>query len=850
MAGTDLALDAFVAGLPFPPDEFQHAAFAALVAGESVVVAAPTGAGKTLVAEAAIHLAIARGERAFYTTPLKALSNQKFGDFRQVYGDDGVGLLTGDNSVNGDAPVVVMTTEVLRNMIYADSEALDGLGVVVLDEVHYLQDRFRGMVWEEVIIHLPREVRIVALSATVSNAGEFTDWVVARRGPTRLVEETHRPVPLESLYLLKDRSREDPLVLLPVFSGTGGRRRPNPAVERMFRQARRRQGRFRTPRRWEVAALLDERGLLPAIYFIFSRAGCEAAADQVASGTRLTDATEAAAIRDVVAARTAHLPPVDLAVLGYDRWEERLARGIAAHHAGMVPAFKEAVEELFQRGLVKLVFATETLSLGINMPARTVVLENLSKFTGESHELLRPGDYTQLTGRAGRRGIDVAGTAVVLYSRFVPFDRVAGIAAAGSHPLQSAFRPNYNMAANLIANYARDEAERLVDASFGQFRRQRREETFASRIAELAEELTEARRQAECERGDIWDFLAGGHDPAPSHRAVMRSFAQELSAGDVLEPSPGGRPREVMLARGFGSNPRMLLLSTTGSLRRVDPKALPETTVRLGSIDLPPSFAPREKGYQQEVAARLRAFRPEAEPEPARRDDEPPGHPVAGCPRLDEHRTWARRAGRLERELTRVRSRSGSEDRGMLAEFRRVVALLEEWGYADGWKLSEAGEQLRRVYNERDLLVAEAVRTGLLSGLDPPGLAAVVSTFVFDPRRDVVPGRWPNAELRARWDRVEELATKLAAAESRRRLPETPPPEPGFAEAAYYWAAGVDLEDLLDEDDLAAGDFVRTCRQLLDLLIQLRDGFPTLAETAAAAAREIDRGVVAAGGRA
>ena len=432
-----------LSGRGVEPDPFQRDAIAAVADGESVVVTAPTGAGKTLVAEAAIHLAVAAGKRAFYTTPLKALSNQKYGDFRAVYGDAATGLLTGDNSINGAAPVVIMTTEVLRNMIYTDPGPIADLGTVILDEVHYLQDPARGPVWEEVIIHLPPHVPVVCLSATVSNAPEFASWVRERRGPTRLVIEEHRPVPLESQYLVRDRYAGDELQAYPVFDRRGAR--PNPALAQRLRRARGRKPRVVPPRRVEAAEFLRDAGLLPAIYFIFSRAGCDAAADAIRSaGIRFTSGAEAEVIREVAADRTASLDPDDLAILGYPGWLADLEAGVAAHHAGLVPAFKEVVETLFARGLIRLVFATETLSLGINMPARTVVLEGLSRFTGERHELLRPGDYTQLTGRAGRRGIDAAGTAFVLHSRHVPLDRVAAIAAAGAHPLRSSFQITYN----------------------------------------------------------------------------------------------------------------------------------------------------------------------------------------------------------------------------------------------------------------------------------------------------------------------------------------------------------------------------------------------------------------------
>ncbi len=353
-----------------------------------------------------------------------------------------MGLLTGDNSINGEAPIVVMTTEVLRNMLYAGSPTLTGLAYVVLDEVHYLADRFRGAVWEEVIIHLPESVRLVALSATVSNAEEFGDWLAQVRGGTTVIVDDHRPVPLWQHMMVGSRLYD---LFTSASSGNGSGptasgsrpvvnpeltrvaqrdtwaprkapgRRPPPRTGRPDRGGRR-PARFQVASRPQVISRLDAAGLLPAITFIFSRAGCDAAVLQcLAAGLRLTTTEEADEITALVAERTADIPADDLDVLGYRDWLAGLQRGIAAHHAGMLPTFKEVVEELFAAGLVRAVFATETLALGINMPARTVVIERLDKWNGETHADLTPGEYTQLTGRAGRRGIDVEGHAVVLW---------------------------------------------------------------------------------------------------------------------------------------------------------------------------------------------------------------------------------------------------------------------------------------------------------------------------------------------------------------------------------------------------------------------------------------------------
>lgn len=462
-------LSAHLAQLPYRPDPFQVEAALALDSGKSTLVAAPTGSGKTLVAECAIVLALSERAKVFYTTPIKALSNQKFRDLRATYGDRQVGLLTGDNSINPQAPIVVMTTEVLRNMLYESSKRLDGLRFVILDEVHYLQDPYRGATWEEVIIHLPPKVKLVCLSATVGNVDEFGSWLNERRGETAVILETARPVPLHPLFAVEDR-RSDELRIMPLYSGEATGTRPDSATTRYMARGGHRPGRvFAQPGRADLVSEIAERGELPAIFFIFSRAGCSRAVDScVRAGLRLTSAEERQQIRATVESRMAGFDDDDLDALGYTEWLAGLEAGISAHHAGMVPAFKETVEELFNKALVKVVFATETLALGVNMPARSVVIESLSKFNGQYHALLTPSEYTQLAGRAGRRGIDDVGYCVTVFSKWVPFERIAEIASSISYSLHSSFRPTYNMAINLVTRYDQKGAHGILEASFAQ----------------------------------------------------------------------------------------------------------------------------------------------------------------------------------------------------------------------------------------------------------------------------------------------------------------------------------------------------------------------------------------------
>jgi ATP-dependent RNA helicase HelY len=877
--------DDFTATYGFKLDDFQLLALDALDAGRSVLVAAPTGSGKTLVAEYAVAKALVEGAKAFYTTPLKALSNQKFGDLGRRHGPDRVGLLTGDNAVNGDAPVVVMTTEVLRNMIYAGSPTLEGLRYVVLDEVHYLQNAYRGPVWEEVIIHAPPEVTLVCLSATVSNAEELTDWIQTVRGATTAVIEERRPVELRNLYLVGDRDSER-LHLLPTLVDG----RPNPEAVRLDSRSARRppardrdrgrpRARLHTPRRSDVVERLGEERMLPCIYFIFSRNACDDAVHQcIDAGLRLTTADERAAIRTVAEGKVESLSDADLAALGYGRWLAGLEAGIAAHHAGLVPPFKEAVEACFAAGLVKVVFATETLALGINMPARSVVIEKLSKFTGERHEFLTPGEYTQLTGRAGRRGIDEVGYAVVLWSPFVPFEQVASLASNRTYTLTSSFRPTYNMAVNLVRRYPADAAHHLLNLSFAQYRADREVVKLEAQLEKTRGLLEAARAAAACDHGDVAEYrrllrradeVSGRRSARGEGRADVVAAIERLRPGDIVMV-PGGKSAGatvvVSTAHRRGGNPRISVLTADRRHLSLSERDFPFPPRPAGTVELPMPYAPRNPGFQRAVAQALgRArLRPgsgggsgrgggrgsSAEAAGGREMAAAQRHPVASCPDARAHVRSAERAERLESDLRRLERRIRGRTESLARQLDRVLRVLEAWGHVDGWSLTPAGELLARLYHECDLLVAEALRTGVFDDLDPVSVAALASAFTYESRSPgTAPDPWfPSPRLRRRWGDLCRLAEELNQAEEDAGLPITRSPDPGFFAAAYGWAAGDELAEVITEEELSGGDFVRNVKQLVDLLRQLGTVAPepATAKVAREAADRLFRGVVAA----
>ncbi len=793
-------LEDFRAGLDYGLDPFQLAACRVVEEDRSVLVAAPTGAGKTVVAEFAVHLALRESRaKVFYTTPMKALSNQKFGELSREHGPEQVGLLTGDSNINSGARIVVMTTEVLRNMLYADSPLLRDLAYVVLDEVHFLGDRFRGAVWEEVIIHLPPEVRMVSLSATVSNAEEFGDWLQTVRGDTDVIVSEERPVPLEQHVLVRSK-------LLDLFdsSGTAATDRVNPELARFAAAGGRAADTFRGAhpgrhhrkgsggtgsegtRSWtsargdrmdraEVIRLLDSRTLLPAIFFVFSRVGCDAAVTQVVrSGVRLTEAWERDEIRAVAEQRCRTLPDEDLGVLGYWEWLEGLTHGVAAHHAGLLPAFKEVIEELFQRKLLKVVFATETLALGINMPARTVVLEKLEKFNGESRVPITPGEYTQLTGRAGRRGIDVEGHSVIQWTGGLDPQAVASLASRRTYPLNSSFRPTYNMAVNLIGQFGRVRTREILESSFAQFQADRAVVDLARKVRSQRESLDGYAQAMRCHLGDFAEYSG---------------LRRELSD---LERSA---------ARADGS------------------------------------AAQRERRHREAATLRRRMRQ----------------HPCHSCNDREAHSRWAERWWRLRRETDRLSRQIDGRTGAVAKVFDRVTEVLIELGYLTGsgseLGVTETGRVLRRIYGERDLLVAECLRTGVWDGLDAPALAAIAVCLVFEPRRESHEGATavlPRGPFRAAFESTEEVWGRLGLIEEERDLPESEAPAAGLALAAYRWAGGARLDGVLRDADLAAGDFVRWMKQAIDLLDQISvvaDG--PVGRTARKALDALRRGIVA-----
>lgn len=917
----------FASRLGFPLDDFQIEGCQAVEEGHGVLVCAPTGAGKTIVGEFAVSLALSQGTKCFYTTPIKALSNQKFHDLQKIHGEDAVGLLTGDVSINGSAEVVVMTTEVLRNMIYAESPNLDRLTHVVMDEIHFLADQSRGAVWEEVILNLDESVQIIGLSATVSNYEEFGNWLSTVRGDTKVVVTEKRPVPLDQ-YMLAGRK------VFPLFESTDGKvnRELEQYIHRLESgQAQARNGeynkaagfrsrskrgevrerlntrsgkprendRFRPLGRPEVLQILRNQKMLPAITFIFSRAGCDGALYQcMRSQLTLTTQEEAKVIADIVDKGVEGIPEEDLAVLDFKRWKQALMRGFAAHHAGMLPAFRHVVEELFVRGLVRAVFATETLAMGINMPARSVVLEKLVKFNGEAHVDLTPGQYTQLTGRAGRRGIDVLGNAVVQWAPAMDPRAVAGLASTRTYPLISTFAPGYNMSVNLLKTIGYEPAHRLLEKSFAQYQADgsvvdevRELERAEVKVAQLRRELNDAIAASNppaLSDDPIAEFLeymqirrelkeaerkAKRHNLEERFTEVTRVLAK-LQNGQVIAMPGRKHPllAVVVSAANNARDPKPWVIMETGWSGHIDVESFAVPPIVVGQMRLSKDVTHHRKRHTRYVTDQ---FRRNHYPRPknmrmharTRGNEEINGlrdrlrrHPVHGWPDLEQLARIGERLTRRQRDLTRLENQVSAATDTLGRTFDRILNLLEEMTYVEFDEnrqpvITDEGERLALIHSEADLLIAQCLRRGIWNELDPAELAGVVSMCIFENRKET------QGEVEAATENMAtamnatySIWTELEADERRHRLPITRMPEAGFSLAIHQWAAGAPLDYCMQAAaasgaELTPGDFVRWCRQVIDTLEQVKKtGYTD--EIKANARRAVDavrRGVVAIG---
>lgn len=870
---------------PFELDEFQKQAIAALNEGRSVVVCAPTGSGKTLIGEYAIHRALGQGRRVFYTTPLKALSNQKLRDFRNQFGADKVGLLTGDISINRDAPILVMTTEIFRNMLYGTpigevGTSLIGVESVVLDECHYMNDRQRGTVWEESVIYSPHEIQLIALSATVANSDQLTDWIQRVHGPTELIYSDFRPVPLQFHFcnpkglfpLLDDSKKQMHPTLKLKTQRKGGGARQNPRQE--------------SPSLVSVLSHLRKRDMLPAIYFIFSRKGCDQAVNSL-EGVSLVNEAEAAILeqrveeflsRNPEAKRVGHVEP--------------LKQGIAAHHAGVLPAWKGLIEELFQEGLIKVVFATETLAAGINMPARTTVISSLSKRTDRGHRLLTASEFLQMAGRAGRRGMDSLGYVVTVQTPFEGAKEAAYLATSGADPLVSQFTPSYGMVLNLLQTHTLEEAKNLIERSFGQYLAMLYLKPQQQSISDLQKELE--KQLAQLQGVDL--------SLVPGYEKLQERLKEERRLLKILEhQAQDGRTRDLAIALTFavagtivqlkGENvrvstplPGVLVTKVPGSgqfpyliclgqdnrwhvVTVNDVVELHGEYPRLAAVDNltpPPELVPKPgqvRSGNEETALVVRQI-PAV---PVARDDAPEvvtqeervkemqamveAHPVH---RWGDRATVLKRQRRITQLETEIHTRQAQleqQSQRHWEEFLHLIEILQRFGCLE-WvgeqlKPTALGQTIAAIRGDNELWLGLALTSGELDDLAPHHLAAACAALVTEVSR---PDSWTrytiSGEVEEALGGVRGIRRQLF--QLQRRYGVTLPVwlEYDLIALVEQWALGVEWVELCSNTSLDEGDVVRVLRRTLDFLSQVPHTphiSPVLSQNTVRAIQLIDR---------
>jgi ATP-dependent RNA helicase HelY len=775
---TSTRLDAFRRTVPFELDPFQVEAIRKLGTHNGVLVSAPTSSGKTVVADYAIFEALEDGVKAIYTTPLKALSNQKFRDLKKRYGEGYVGLVTGEHTINDTAPVVVMTTEILRNLIYDDPDRLREVRYVILDEVHYIDDYPRGAVWEEVMIQAPPQIHFVGLSATISNYQQVADWMESHRGKMGVVSVTKRPTELRLWLAMENR-------LHPLFDERGKivRATWNRAQDEVAADHRLERG-TRVGRRFEargrrldsnnltrVIESLDHQQMLPAIYFIFSRRGCEEAMQRCAMhGLDLTSADEKARIAEFVAGKMAEVTEKDEATLYRSLLNhEMLAQGISVHHAGLLPFLKELVEELFQVGLVKVVFATETLSLGIHMPARSVVISAFTKFDGHGFPSLTSGQLTQLLGRAGRRGIDKVGHGVILKDPEVDIGVIYEAAMGEDMVVESKFAPNYNMALNLLRDRDLAEAELLMERCFGQFQRRQAAEQRRLELANLEERLVDLEKMA-----------------------VTPSRKEKCSLEDVQQY--------------FADEARLRTLRNRVRRARRDHHRRGDSGLTRDQLE----------AARQEIAEIEKRHQ---------------GSPVRRCPNLRQHRTWQAELWALRDEIRRGWEEIDAAMHDYTEHLHSIIRVLEEAGFLYAMKPSDKGLLASRIYGENGLILSEALYQGWLDHLDPAELCAVLVILAAEDRGRPGRGngragpyartRFPTSEIGELFHGLKSLHSRFSELEEAYGEHTLRPLSRDYVDFAYRWARGDPLDQIPLPQMVEFGDAIKAIRSLYSTLRQL-----------------------------
>lgn len=842
---------------PFQLDDFQLDAIDALNQGKSVVVCAPTGSGKTLVGEYAIHRALNHGKRVFYTTPLKALSNQKLRDFREQFGVQRVGLLTGDVSINRDAPIVVMTTEIFRNMLYGTrigetGTSLQEVEAVVLDECHYMNDRQRGTVWEESIIYCPPEIQLLALSATVDNSDQLTDWLQKVHGPTKLIYSTYRPVPLQFHYCTSKG-------LFPLLDESQKKIHPRLKKHRLPPRGRgRRSGRDPVSRR-HILSQLQQQDMLPAIYFIFSRRGCDKAVEEAAQMS-LVNEDEAQQLKLKIDAFLSWNP--DAARAGQ---VEPLYRGIAAHHAGILPLWKGLVEELFQAGLIKVVFATETLAAGINMPARTTVISSLSKRTDNGHRLLTASEFLQMAGRAGRRGMDERGHVVTVETPFEGAKEAAYLATSRADPLVSQFTPSYGMVLNLLQTHTLEEARELIERSFGQYLGTLHLAPQQQAIAQLEADIDYHRSQLEAVDEALLADYAKLKGRLKEERRLLKTLQQQAAevlshdvaktvpfaiAGTVLSVKgkhiPVAHPLPAVLvakASGPGQFPYLVCLTQENQwyvLTQTDVVDLHADIPRLQQVDdiVPPRDMPPKPGQHRRgddstlgIAAQIPTPPPLAVTAPEVKDQLDRTQSVEQM--LAEHPAFQwenpnallkrqKRIQRLEQELGNRRTALEEYTGRYWQDFLSIMEILEHFQCLENNQPTSLGEMAAAIRGDNELWLGLALASGELNHLQAPELAAACAALVTENSRPDSWCRYPlSPAVEEALGGLRGLRRELFQQQHRRHLGIPVWMELELVGLVEQWARQVEWSELCQNTSLDEGDIVRILRRTLDFLSQV-----------------------------